>query len=76
MNKLVLIALTFIGSLSFGQAPNYQDSLITVKGKVVDTLFNVGFYNLVVIDKTVGKGIFGESNGTFSITLKKEVKHC
>lgn len=71
MNKLVLIALTFIGSLSFGQAPNYQDSLITVKGKVVDTLFNVGFYNLVVIDKTVGKGIFGESNGTFSITLKK-----
>ena len=61
-----------LGLSSFGQSPNYQDSLITVKGKVIDSIFNVGFYNLVVINKSVGKGIFGESNGTFSITVKKK----
>ncbi len=54
----------------YGQA-NYNDSLITVKGRVVDTAYDVGFYNLVVIDKTLGQGIFGDYNGNFSITVKK-----
>lgn len=66
--------IVLLMSLSFGlfsQKANYADSLITVNGSVHDTVFNVGFYNLVVINNTLGKGIFGEYDGTFSITLRK-----
>ncbi len=64
--------LSFLGFSQEGDAvPNYNDSLITIKGKVVDTTKTVGFYNVMVVNKTAGKGIFGEYNGTFSITVKK-----
>lgn len=71
MRQTILLFILLVGSASFAQRANYSDSLITVKGSVHDTLYNVGFYNLVVVNKTVGKGIFGEYDGTFSITLKK-----
>lgn len=51
--------------------PNYNDSLITIKGKVVDTSKMVSFYNVMIVNKTEGKGIFGSYDGTFSITVKK-----
>ena len=69
--RYLLFFLLFGVVHSFGQTPNYDDSLITIKGKVVDTSFAVGFYNLVVVDKTLGKGIFGSYDGKFSITVKK-----
>lgn len=75
MKKLFLIFLGFLSFLGISQegdvVPNYNDSLITIKGKVVDTTKTVGFYNVMVVNKTAGKGIFGEYNGTFSITVKK-----
>lgn len=71
MKQIIFISLLLVSTIGFSQKPNYQDSLITVKGKVIDSIFNVGFYNLVVINKSVGKGIFGESDGSFSITVKK-----
>lgn len=55
----------------WSQTANYNDSLITIKGRVIDTNYSVGFYNLVVLNKSVGKGIFGEYNGKFNITVKK-----
>jgi hypothetical protein len=58
--------------VSTAQKANYRDSLITVQGQVIDTNFNVGFYNMVVVDKSLGKGIFGDYNGKFSITVKKK----
>lgn len=68
----ILVLLVFlISSIVYGQKPNYNDSLITIKGRVLDTNYSVGFYNLVVINKTVGKGIFGDYNGNFNITVKK-----
>ena len=70
MRVLLIIAL-FCSSFSFGQGANYNDSLITLNGRVIDTNFSVGFYNIVVINKTVGKGIFGEYTGNFTITVKK-----
>lgn len=70
MRILFLIAL-FISTFSFGQSANYNDSLITLRGKVIDTNFRVGFYNIVVLNKTVGKGIFGDYTGDFTITVKK-----
>jgi hypothetical protein len=70
MKALILIAL-FLSTFSYGQSVNYNDSLITLKGTVIDTNYSVGFYNVVVLNKTVGKGIFGDYTGKFSITVKK-----
>ncbi|NOQ75311.1 MAG: hypothetical protein GQ574_25090 [Crocinitomix sp.] len=70
MKALILIAL-FVSSFAYGQSVNYNDSLITLKGTVIDTNYSVGFYNVVVLNKTVGKGIFGDYTGKFNITFKK-----
>lgn len=70
MQKLLFILL-FLSGIAYGQTANYNDSLVTIKGQVVDTTYSVGFYNLVVLNKSVGKGIFGEYTGKFSITVKK-----
>lgn len=70
--KYVLPIFLFLTISAYGQKANYNDSLITIRGKVKDTSFSVGFYNLVVINKTVGKGIFGEYDGSFTITVKKQ----
>lgn len=71
MKQALLIVLVGLCSIGFSQKANYLDSLITVHGQVHDTTYNVGFYNLVVVNKTLGKGIFGEYDGSFSITLRK-----
>jgi len=51
--------------------PNYNDSLITINGKVIDTTQKVNFYNVMVINKTAGKGNFGKYDGSFTIQVKK-----
>lgn len=68
--KSILIFLLICASISFGQN-GVNDSLITIKGRVIDTTYNVGFYNLVVLNKSVGKGNFGQYDGTFTISVKK-----
>ena len=70
--KYILTIFLFAAFASYGQKADYNDSLITIRGNVKDTSFSVGFYNLVVINKTVGKGIFGEYDGSFTITVKKK----
>ena len=70
MKGIVVLFLVF-SLFGFGQQSNYNDSLVTITGQVVDTIHSVGFYNVVVINKTVGKGIFGEHDGKFKITVKK-----
>lgn len=72
MYKLTLILALVFAGLGFSQKADHSDSLITIKGKVIDTVYNVGFYNLVVVNKTVGKGIFGEYDGSFTITVRKK----
>ena len=37
----------------------------------VDTTKTLGFYNIIVLNKSTGKGVFGEHNGDFSYTVKK-----
>ena len=51
--------------------PNYNDSLITITGKVLDTTQFVSFYNVMIVNRTEGKGIFGSYDGSFKITVKK-----
>ncbi len=56
----LFFCLLFI-SYSFQQCER-----ILLKGKVVDSLRPNSFYNLMVVNKTTGKGVFGQPNGKFS----------
>jgi hypothetical protein len=74
--KQILIIFSLIFSvIVFGQTQqdtiNYNDSLITITGKVIDSTKRISFFDVMVINKTVGKGIFGTYDGSFSITVKK-----
>lgn len=70
--RLLFLLVFFLPSyLLFSQKADGGDSLITIKGKVIDTSYAVGFYNTVVVNKSVGKGIFGEYDGSFVIRVKK-----
>ncbi len=71
MRYLILFIIISFSTIGFSQPGKHADSLITIKGQVIDTNFNVGFYNLVVLNKNVGKGIFGQYNGSFEIRVKK-----
>ncbi|UKN02377.1 hypothetical protein K6119_02430 [Paracrocinitomix mangrovi] len=70
----ILLSIPLFGLSQTDQKPNYNDSLITVKGVVKDTSYDVGFYNTVVMNKSIGKGIFGEYDGSFSISVQKKHK--
>ncbi len=44
-----------------------QCEQVLVSGKIVDTLRLQNFYNLMVVNKTTGRGVFGQPNGHFSV---------
>jgi hypothetical protein len=64
----LLLLVPFVG---MSQVKTENDSLITVRGRVIDPTKTVAFYNMVVVNKALGKGIFGDYNGEFEITLPK-----
>ena len=45
--------------------------MVTINGTVLDTNASISFFDMVVIDKTTGKGIFGDYSGKFTIQVKK-----
>lgn len=49
-----------------------QCQLINVKGRVIDTTFNQNFYNIMLINKTTNKGIFGKPDGFFEVTINQQ----
>jgi hypothetical protein len=64
-----VLSFMFIYFLSFvGFA---QCERILLKGKVVDSLQPRSFYNLMVFNKTTGKGVFGRPDGNFSAYVSK-----
>jgi len=67
MSKLILFFLLFVSGLTFAQ--KCDNVLFT--GKVVDTLRPQSFYNLMVINRTTGRGVFGQPNGSFSVYVKE-----
>ena len=73
----ILILISAISLKSWAQNDstkvdaNFNDSLITITGKVIDTTKSVSFYNTMIVNKTARKGIFGGYDGNFSITVKK-----
>ena len=44
-----------------------QCEQVLVSGKIVDSLRLQNFYNLMVVNKTTGRGVFGQPNGHFSV---------
>ena len=63
MNKFIVILFTLFLSNSFGQ----DCDKVLFRGKVSDTLRPQSFYNLMVINKSTGRGVFGQPNGSFSV---------
>lgn len=59
-----LILLFFLVALSFSTFS--QCETVLFKGKVTDTLRFQSFYNMMIVNRTTGKGVFGQPNGTFS----------
>ncbi|RFC55108.1 hypothetical protein DXU93_04620 [Brumimicrobium aurantiacum] len=71
MKKMMLIiAATFIWA---GSALT-QCEEIYLKGYVIDTVKNQGFYNLMVINVTTQQGVFGRPNGEFSVYVRPKDK--
>lgn len=58
---LIFVSLCF-NLKYFGQCDR-----VLIQGQVIDSLFPQAFYNLMVINKTNGRGVFGQPNGYFSV---------
>ncbi len=41
-------------------------------GKVIDTIRPQNFYNLMIINRRTGQGVFGQPNGIFSVYVKEK----
>ncbi|MFD1553739.1 hypothetical protein DNU06_09880 [Putridiphycobacter roseus] len=78
MKLLVTISIVLFSLFGYGQAQadavNYNDSLITIKGRVIDSTKMMNFYDVMVMDKSIGRGVFGRYDGSFSITVKKSAQ--
>ena len=62
--KCARVLLVFFSSLSvIGQ----QCDKVLFTGKVVDTLRPQNFYNLMIVNRRTGQGVFGQPNGSFSV---------
>lgn len=59
---LVLIACISCGSV-FAQ----KCDRVLLTGRVVDTTQTQGFYNLMVVNSTSGRGVFGQPDGAFNV---------
>lgn len=68
MNSLTKVF--FFLSLLSGQALWSQCEHVFVSGKVMDTMNVDMFYNLMVINKTSGRGVFGQPDGHFSVYVR------
>ncbi len=60
--------LFFLGFFAYNCSVTWaQCDQVLVSGKIVDTLRLQNFYNLMVVNKTTGRGVFGQPNGHFSV---------
>ncbi|MBU3659287.1 MAG: hypothetical protein FGM14_05435 [Flavobacteriales bacterium] len=67
--KFFLLIVVFLPFISFAQCDK-----VFVSGRVVDTLRPQSFYNLMVINRTTGRGIFGQPDGYFSVYVRPNDK--
>ena len=67
--KTLIIIFTLVVSAPLLNAQECEKILFT--GKVSDTLRPQSFYNLMVINRTTGHGVFGRPNGSYSVYANK-----
>ncbi len=68
----VIRSLTAIVSFMFlVSAYGQKCEKVLFTGKVEDTLRPQSFYNLMVVNRSTGQGIFGQPNGSFSVYVKE-----
>ncbi|MFM8595789.1 MAG: hypothetical protein ACKOBN_01690 [Flavobacteriales bacterium] len=60
----VLFGLLQLFLVQFAAA---QCEQVFISGKVLDTMRQQNFFNLMVINKSTGRGVFGQPNGYFSV---------
>lgn len=68
MKTLIIIFALFVGAPLLN-AQECEKILFT--GRVADTLRPQSFYNLMVINRTTGHGVFGRPNGSYSVYANK-----
>lgn len=61
-----LVFLLSVVVVSLGATAQSCDKVL-LSGKVVDSLRPQNFYNLMVVNKSSGQGVFGQPNGHFSV---------
>jgi len=61
--KALAVLFLLLASSVYGQ----DCSRVWLKGKVVDTTRPQTFYNLMVVNRTTGKGVFGQPDGSFGV---------
>ncbi len=64
MKRIIFILLV---ATTCSSAYSQQCDNVLFTGKVVDTLRPQSFYNLMIVNRSSGKGVFGQPNGTFSV---------
>jgi hypothetical protein len=64
MRKLFILGLF---ALLSGTAYSQKCEKVLLSGKVIDTLRPQNFYNLMVVNRSIGKGFFGMPNGGYSM---------
>ena len=57
----------FVASLFAINSFSQDCERVLFTGKVIDTLRPQAFYNLMVINRTTGRGVFGQPNGAYSV---------
>lgn len=62
MKSILLTLFLFLATLVSGQCET-----VLFKGKVYDTLRQQSFYNMMIVNRTTGKGVYGQPNGHFSV---------
>ena len=67
--KFIFFLLVFLPFVPFAQCDK-----VFVSGRVVDTLRPQSFYNLMVINRSTGRGIFGQPDGYFSVYVRPNDK--
>lgn len=65
LKKLLFGLILFTSSSLMSQCEQ-----VFVSGRVEDTMNRDMFYNLMVINKTTGRGVFGQPNGYFSVYVR------
>jgi hypothetical protein len=62
MRFTIPLLFLLLSNLSLAQCDK-----VYVSGRVIDSLNPQGFYNLMIIDRSNGRGVFGQPDGTFSV---------